>query len=55
MQAADQALDDGLAELRRRADAGEVTAAEAATERITLLEAHLDQARQAREQFLGES
>jgi hypothetical protein len=55
MRAADQALDDGLAVLRRRQDAGEITTAQAATERVTLLEHHLDQARQARRQFLRES
>jgi hypothetical protein len=52
---ADQALDDALGHVRAEAAAGRITAAEAADERATLLERHLELCRQLRRDHLGGS
>jgi hypothetical protein len=51
--AADAELDEQLAIFRRELDAGEITAAEAATERVRALEAHLAAIRALREKHFG--
>jgi hypothetical protein len=51
--AADAALDDQLAIFRRELDAGEITAAEAAAERVRAMEAHLGAIRALREKYFG--
>jgi hypothetical protein len=53
--AADEQLEAGLAALRRREDAGEIRPAEAAAERVHMLEHHLELCRQARLEHLGGS
>ena len=55
MRAADEALDDALAAVRAEEDAGRITTAEAAAERVGLLERHLERCQQARLDHLGES
>jgi len=53
MRDADEALDDGLAAIRAEEDAGRITPAEAATERVGLLERHLAECRRLRRDLLG--
>ena len=49
------AFDDALAAIRAEQDAGRITPAEAAAERVGLLERHLERCRQLRAEHLGES
>jgi len=51
--AADARLQAALASLRDRQDAGEVTARQAADERIALLEGHLAECQRLRREHLG--
>jgi hypothetical protein len=53
MRDADEALDDALAAVRAEEDAGRVTPAEAAAERVGLLERHLAECRRLRRDLLG--
>ncbi len=53
MRDADEALDDALAAVRAEQDAGRITMAEAAAERIGLLERHLAECRRLRAGHLG--
>lgn len=48
MRDADEALDDALAAVRAEEDAGRITPAEAASERVGLLERHLAECRRLR-------
>ena len=50
---ADADLDEALGHVRAEQDAGRITPAEAAAERIGLLERHLELCRQARLEHLG--
>lgn len=47
------AFDDALAAIRAEQDAGRITTAEAAAERVTLLEQHLARLEQLRREHLG--
>jgi hypothetical protein len=49
------AFDDALAAIRAEQDAGRITPAEAAAERVGLLEQHLERCRQLRAEHLGGS
>jgi hypothetical protein len=51
--AADATLDEQLAIFRRELDAGEMTAAEAAAERVRAMEAHLAAIRALRKKYFG--
>jgi hypothetical protein len=51
--AADRKVDALIAAIRRREDAGALTAAGAAAERIEALEAHLAEIRRLRQEHLG--
>lgn len=51
--AADAALDEELGIFRRKLDAGEITAAEAAAERVRAMEEHLRTIRSLREKYFG--
>jgi len=53
MRAADAALDDALAAVRAEEDAGRITPAEAAAERVGLLERHIAECRRLRREHLG--
>lgn len=53
MRDADEALDDALAAVRAEEDAGRITPAEAATERVGLLERHLAECRRLRRELPG--
>lgn len=53
--AADEQLEAGLAALRHREDAGEIRPAEAAAERVQMLERHLEECRRLRREHLGGS
>jgi len=53
MRAADAALDDALAAVRAEEDAGRITPAEAAAERVGLLEQHIAECRRLRREHLG--
>ena len=53
MRAADEALDDALAAVRAEEDAGRITPAEAAAERVGLLERHIAESRRLRREHLG--
>ncbi len=46
---------DALGHIRAEEDAGRITTVEAATERVGLLERHLERCRQLRAEYLGES
>ncbi len=48
MREADQALDEALGHVRAEEDAGRITPAEAAAERIQVLERHLEECRRLR-------
>ena len=48
MREADKALDGALAAVRAREDAGDITPAQAAAERVGLLEGHLAECRRLR-------
>jgi hypothetical protein len=52
--AVDQILDECLAEIRRRTDAGDITVREAADERVLALERHIETIRNLRAEYLGE-
>ncbi len=52
---ADDTLEDALGHIRARQDDGEITPAEACTERVDLLERHLAECRQLRIRHLGAS
>ena len=54
MRDADEALDDALAAVRAEEDAGRITTAEAAAERVGLLERHIDLCQRLRREHLGE-
>ncbi len=54
MRDADEALDDALAAVRAEEDAGRITPAEAATERVGVLEHHLAECRRLRGELGGE-
>jgi len=51
----EDALSDALGHIRAEEDAGRVTTVEAATERVGLLERHLERCRQLRAEHLGGS
>ena len=53
VSAADRRVDAELASIRRKQDAGIVTAAQAAGERAKALQAHLAEVRRLRQEFLG--
>jgi len=53
VSAADDDVRDALTHVRIREDAGEITALEAARERVTLLENHLERCRRAHITLLG--
>ena len=50
---ADTDLDEALSHVRAEEDAGRITPAEAASERVELLERHLELCQQARLEHLG--
>ena len=50
---ADADLDEALSHVRAEQDAGRITAAQAAAERVGLLERHLELCQQARLEHLG--
>jgi hypothetical protein len=52
---ADEALAEALAAIRAETDAGRVTPAEAATERVGVLERHLAEVRRLRRELMGGS
>jgi hypothetical protein len=54
MGEADEALDDALAAIRAEEDAGRATVLEACTERVGLLERHIELCRRLRLQHLGD-
>ncbi len=49
----DKLIDERLAGIRRKEDAGELTPREAADERITAMEAHLEAVQELRRTYLG--
>jgi hypothetical protein len=49
----DESLDDALAHVRAEEDAHRITAAEAAAERVGLLERHLAESKRLRTELLG--
>jgi hypothetical protein len=51
MREADERLDEALAHLRAEQDAGRITAAEAAAERVGLLERHLAECQRLRREL----
>ena len=53
MRDADEALDDALRAVRAEEDADRITPAQAATERIGLLERHIAECRRLRREHLG--
>ena len=53
MRDADEALEDALGHVRAEEDAHRITTAEAAAERVGLLERHLERCRQLRAGHLG--
>jgi hypothetical protein len=53
VEAEDGRFDDQIAGIRRRQDAGELTAREAADERIHVMEAHLAAVQELRQAYLG--
>ena len=53
MRDLDESLDDALAAIRAEQDAGRITTAQAATERITVLERHIAECRRLRREHLG--
>ena len=55
MREADAILDDALGHVRAEQDAGRITAAEAAAERVDLLERHIAECRRLRREFLGDA
>ena len=55
MRDADEALDDALAAVRAEEDADRITPAEAAAERVGLLERHIAECRRLRREHLGGS
>ena len=54
MREADKALDDALAAVRAEEDAGRITPAQAAAERVGLLEGHLAECRRLRRERGGQ-
>lgn len=55
MRDADEALEDALAAVRAEEDEHRITPAEAATERVGLLERHLAECQRLRRELLGGS
>ena len=53
MREADEALDEALGHVRAEEDAGRITPAEAAAERIGLLERHIAGCQRLRRELLG--
>ncbi len=53
MRDLDEALDDALAAIRAEQDAGRITPAQAAAERVGLLERHIAECRRLRGQLPG--
>jgi hypothetical protein len=53
MREADKALDDALSHVRAEQDAGRITPAQAAAERVALLEGHLAECQRLRRELLG--
>jgi hypothetical protein len=53
MRDADAALDDALGHVRAEQDAGRITPAEAAAERVGLLERHIAECQRLRRELLG--
>ena len=53
MRDLDEALDDALGHVRAEQDAGRITPAQAAAERVDLLERHIAQCRRLRGQLPG--
>lgn len=54
MREADEALDDALAAVRAEEDEHRITPAQAAAERVGLLERHIAECRRLRRELLGE-
>jgi hypothetical protein len=55
IQAADEDLQDALGHVRAEQDAGRITTADAAQERLGLLERHLQRCQRLRREYLGTS
>ena len=55
MKDADDAVDDALAAIRAEEAEGRITPVEAATERVIVLERHLDECRRLRRELLGDA
>ncbi len=55
MRDADEAVDDALAAIRAEEAEGNITPVEAATERVNLLERHLEECRRLRRDLLGDA
>ena len=53
MREADEALDDALGHVRAEEDAGRITPAQAAAERIGLLERHIAECQRLRRELLA--
>jgi hypothetical protein len=53
MRDADETLDDALGHVRAEEDAGRITPAEAAAERVGLLERHIAECQRLRREMLG--
>lgn len=53
MRDADEAVDDALAAIRAEEAEGRITPAEAAAERVSVLQRHLDECRRLRRDLLG--
>lgn len=52
MRDADETLDDALSHVRAEEDAGQISAVEAAAERVSVLEKHLSECRRLRRELL---
>ena len=55
IRAAEDDIAEALGHIRAEEDAGRITTVEAATERVSLLERHLERCRRLRAEHLGES
>ena len=53
MREADEVLDDALGHIRAEQDAGRITPAEAAAERVGVLERHIAECQRLRRELLG--
>lgn len=55
MREADEILDEALGHIRAEEAAGNISAADAATERVGLLQRHIDECRRLRAEYFGVS